>query len=191
MSESDPAAASALVVSATPATPSDVPIPQNSPGFPIPAKIADQTAQLHDPPLSQKQQSALNRLFAGDDDRFICQALQIDRKPLYNWKPHGPAFRAELARRNDEVWTGLLAEVRATVVEAVSTLRHHLNLPNERMTQLRAARTLLPLINSPASPPPSPPPSPASSTSSSAPPTPQPPRPCKPPTPTPRPPSPT
>jgi hypothetical protein len=78
------------------------PIPQNSPGFPIPEKIAGQTPQLHTAPgaaLSPKQQSALNRLFAGEDERFICQTLKIDRKTLYNWKRRHPAFVAELARR--------------------------------------------------------------------------------------------
>lgn len=106
----------------TPATPPS--IPENSPGFPIPAKIADQTAQLHAPAydpsaLSPKQHAALNRLFAGDDERFICQTLKIDRKTLYNWKRHHPAFRAELARRNTEVWTDLLGDLRAAVTDAV------------------------------------------------------------------------
>jgi hypothetical protein len=71
-----------------PSSESDTPaaIPQNSPGFPIPEKIADQPAQLHPaaPELSQKQLAALNRLFAGEHDAFICHALKIDRKTLYN-----------------------------------------------------------------------------------------------------------
>jgi 3-dehydroquinate dehydratase/shikimate dehydrogenase len=134
--------------STAPTTPP--PLPQNSPGFPTPNNNADHPPHFHTPTsdLSQKQLAALNRLFAGDSESFICRTLKIDRKTLYNWKTHHPAFRAELARRNAEVWTGVVAEVRSTVIDAVTTLRRHLCAGTD-MTQLRAARTLLTLVNSP------------------------------------------
>jgi hypothetical protein len=142
-SRSTPSAAAALLQSHTQAD-----IPQNSPPFPIPKNNAEQTPQLH-ADLSLKQQDALNRLFAGQGDQYICQTLKIDRKTLYNWKHRHPAFMAEVARRNQDIWNNLSSELREAVIDSVATLREHLRAPTERMTQLRAARTLLHLVNSP------------------------------------------
>jgi hypothetical protein len=155
MSESHPAPSPEHTPTAPSETPSaPPPIPQNSPGFPTPEKIAGQTAQLHTAAapaaaLSPKQQAALNRLFAGEDERFICQTLRIDRKTLYNWKRRHPAFVAEMARRNHELWADVAADLRQGVAHAVATLRDHLARPGEPMTQLRAARALVTLVNSP------------------------------------------
>src|SRR3954462_11704278 len=100
------------------ATPSSsaTPTPHFSPKLPILEKNADQTAQLN-APLSQKQQSALNRLFAGETDQYICQALKIDRKTLYTWNPPPPAFMAEMTRRNHEIWSDVVGDLRETVAE--------------------------------------------------------------------------
>jgi hypothetical protein len=142
-SRSTPSAAAALLQSHTQAD-----IPQNSPPFPIPKNNAEQTPQLH-ADLSLKQQDALNRLFAGQGDQYICQTLKIDRKTLYNWKHRHPGFMAEVARRNQDIWQNLRDELRELVIDSIKTFHDHLHLSANPTIQFRAARTLMRLVDSP------------------------------------------
>jgi hypothetical protein len=121
---------------------------QNFPPFPIPENNSAKVPQVH-APLTPKQLLALNRLFAGDSEQAICHALQINRRTLYNWKRHNPAFAAEMNRRHAELWTDVAADLRYGVADAVTTLRDHLRRAREPITQLRAARALINLVNAP------------------------------------------
>jgi hypothetical protein len=99
-------------------------------------------------PLSQKQQTALNLLLAGEPGQYICRSVRIDRKTLYTWKRRHPAFVAELHRRNAELWADVAGDLREGVIDAVATLRRHL-INFDKMVELRAARALIALVNSP------------------------------------------
>ncbi|HEY7119739.1 MAG TPA: hypothetical protein VH475_24320 [Tepidisphaeraceae bacterium] len=99
-------------------------------------------------PLSQKQQTALNLLLAGEPGQYICRSVRIDRKTLYTWKRRHPAFVAELHRRNAELWADVAGDLREGVADAVAALRTQL-LAFDPMVKLRAARALIALVNSP------------------------------------------
>jgi hypothetical protein len=54
-----------------------------------------------------------------------------------------------MARRNHEIWSDVAADLRQGVAHAVAILRGQLDRCTEPMTQLRAARALITLVNSP------------------------------------------
>jgi transposase-like protein len=114
---------------------------------PIPPKNSSQTPPpTPPPPLSLRQQAALARLLAGEPLGDIARALEIDPRTLYRWRRHHPAFTAELTRRQRELWGDLADDLRGAVADGVGTLRGHL-VNHDPMTQLRAARFLVNLVN--------------------------------------------
>jgi hypothetical protein len=119
------------------------PMPENARQCPIPAKSAPPP-----PSLTPRQQAALVRLLAGEPIALICHALRIDPKTLYRWRHHHPLFVAELTRRQRDLWSDIAADLRTTVAAGVDKIREHLSRPND-LTQLRAARLLINLVNSP------------------------------------------
>jgi len=132
-------------ISSIASAPTPTPIPQNSPESSNIKNPPSKTTQTNT--LSPKQFSAINYLLIGNDERYICSSLRIDRKTLYNWRNRHPAFMAELNRRENEVWADVAGTLRLGVANAVSTLRNQLLLDSP--TALRAARALIALVNSP------------------------------------------
>jgi hypothetical protein len=129
--------------------PPPTPFPENSRQFPIPEKNSAQPPPPPPPPpLTPRQQAALARLLAGEPLGDIARALQIDPKTLYNWRRTNPTFVAELTRRQRDLWLDISDDLRTTVAAGVGTLRGHLVNPSP-MTQLRAARLLINLVNAP------------------------------------------
>jgi hypothetical protein len=98
--------------------------------------------------LSDRQLHALELILSGESQDYICYRLKIDPKTLYNWKTKNPFFIAELNRRHQELWRETADALRLSVNHAVQVLNRHLNVPGDDMTQLRAARALINLVNS-------------------------------------------
>ena len=114
---------------------------------PIPAKNSAQSPAPAPPPRRTPQQHGAHRpRLAGDPLGDIARDLQIDPRTLYRWRHHHPAFVAELTRRQRELWGDLVDQIRAAVGDGVGTIREHL-VDHNRMTQLRAARFLINLVN--------------------------------------------
>jgi transposase-like protein len=124
-------------------------MPENVRQCPIPTKDSAQSPPPPPlPPLSPQQQVALRRLLAGEPLGDIARALQIDPRTLYRWRHHHPAFAAELTRLQRDLWSDIADALRMTVAAGVDKIREHLSRPND-MTQLRAARLLINLVNAP------------------------------------------
>ncbi|HEY7120490.1 MAG TPA: hypothetical protein VH475_28155, partial [Tepidisphaeraceae bacterium] len=78
----------------------------------------------------------------------VCKALRIDPRTLYNWRHHNPLFIAEFNRRQQELWDDTASHVRRVVAAATDRIRYLL-LVADYTSQIRAARVLLSLVNSP------------------------------------------
>jgi hypothetical protein len=97
--------------------------------------------------LSEKHRIAIDMILAGDSDYAIYNRLKIDRSTLYRWKHHNPLFIAEMNRRHQEIWSDFTADLRLSIAKAIRALDCQLSDPNA-VTQHRAARTMLSLVNS-------------------------------------------
>jgi hypothetical protein len=97
--------------------------------------------------LTDKHRIAIDMALAGEDDYAICFRLKIDRSTLYRWRHHNPLFIAGTNRRHQEIWTDFAADLRLSVAKAVRALDQQVASP-DAVTQHRAARTLIHLVNS-------------------------------------------
>ena len=157
----DPAPAAAPGDQSPPA-PASIPMQQNATKCNIPEKIKNlttQPAQLNTPvaasssvtttpprPLSAKQEIALDMILAAYNDTDICTRLRIDRTTLYRWKYHHPLFLGELNRRQQQLWNNVAIDLRIALTRSVQAIQSMLVGFNDT-TRLRAARSLLHLVN--------------------------------------------
>jgi len=157
----DPAPAAAPGDQSPPA-PASIPMQQNATKCNIPEKIKNltaQSAQLNTPvlaqpsttvtaarPLSAKQEIALDMILAAYNDTDICTRLRIDRTTLYRWKYHHPLFLGELNRRQQQLWNNVAIDLRIALTRSVQAIQSMLVGFNDT-TRLRAARSLLHLVN--------------------------------------------
>lgn len=112
---------------------------------------ADSNSHLNTPApraLTPRHLLAIDLTLAGDDDHAICFRLKIDRSTLYRWRHHNPLFIAESNRRHQEFWSDFSAGLRLSVSKAVRALDGQVE-STDAVTQHRAARTLINLVNSP------------------------------------------
>jgi len=98
-------------------------------------------------PLTDKQQLVLDYILAGTEDDHICTRFRIHRSTLFRWKYRHPLFIAELNRRQHDLWNDIAGELRAAASKAVHTVRGLLSPGNLDAVRLRAARTLIQLVN--------------------------------------------
>ena len=128
-----------------------VPMPQNAPKCPIekaPAPPRDGQAPAFMPrsALTTRQAKAIELLLLATPLRTVLQTLRIDRKTLYRWRHHNPAFARELSRRQSIAWQSAADRVRALLDPAVDVLADQLKDVYDP-TRFRAAVTLLRLAD--------------------------------------------
>ena len=95
-------------------------------------------------PLSQAQLNAVDLLVLGHSDSSAANHLGVHRTTVSNWRENHPAFRAELARRRQEVWGGAVERVRALLHQAVEEMAKQLK-DEDKLVRFRAASRLLAL----------------------------------------------
>ncbi len=121
-------------------------IPENSRNFPPHANSP--TPSSHPPrPLHPKQLKAIDYLVAGDSPHTVCRLIRIDAKTLYNWRHRNPLFIAEYNRRCQSAWNEVADDLRHLVTHALAVLRSQLHHTQPDASQVRAARTLISLVN--------------------------------------------
>jgi hypothetical protein len=109
-------------------------IPQDSPKFPISARD-----------LSEKQKSAIELLLLGNSHSATADAINVDRKTLYNWR-QDPAFIEALEARRAELWGQAAQRLRAMVHPSLDILQQDLSNRHER-ARFRAATAVLRLAD--------------------------------------------
>ena len=95
-------------------------------------------------PLSQAQLNAIDLLILGHSDRSAANHLGVHYTTIGKWRQYHPAFRAELARRRQEVWGGAVERFRALLNNAVEEMEKQLK-DEDKHVRFRAARTMLAL----------------------------------------------
>jgi hypothetical protein len=95
-------------------------------------------------PLAQAQLNAIDLLILGHSDNSAANHLGIHRTTVSNWRLNHPAFRAELARRRQEVWGGACERFRALLNGAVEEMEKQLE-DEDKDVRFRAASRLLAL----------------------------------------------
>jgi hypothetical protein len=147
---SDPTPASSTPDIVAPAPAHSLPMPQNATECTISATRDSHLptpAQITTRGLSERHRIAIDMILAGEDDHAVCFRLKIDRSTLYRWKHHNPHFIAEMNRRRQEIWSDFTGDLRLSIAKAIRALDNQLENPNP-VTQHRAARTMLSLVNS-------------------------------------------
>jgi hypothetical protein len=94
------------------------------------------------PTLTNQQLIAIDLYVAGRTDTYIASQLHVHRGTLWRWRAFHPLFKAELARRRQEMWGAAGDRFRRTLFAAIKTLRRQLE-DSHAMTSFRAARCLL------------------------------------------------
>ncbi len=148
---------SRLAAAVSSAAPTIPPMPQNAPKCPAfspqPAagpynlRASDNvtTRQPHLATLSAKQAQAVELLVRGHTDTSVFTQLGIDRKTLYRWKNHHPAFIAELNSRQRQLLNQAALFYRRSLRKSfriVNSAMKNVDSPN-------AIRVALALINGP------------------------------------------
>jgi hypothetical protein len=95
-------------------------------------------------PLTQTQQCAVELLILGHGDQSVAAELSIHRVTVTGWRLYHPAFRAELARRRQEVWGAAAEKFRGLLDKALSEIGSQLQDANPDV-RFRAARAILSL----------------------------------------------
>ncbi len=93
-------------------------------------------------PLSQAQLNAIDLLVLGHSDRSAANHLGIHYTTVSNWRTNHPAFRAELARRRQDVWGGACERFRALLDKAVEEMEKQLTDEDKDVRFRAASRTL-------------------------------------------------
>jgi hypothetical protein len=81
--------------------------------------------------LSENQLNAVEFVLAGSSDTQTAQRISIARETVTRWRNYDPFFKAEVERRRRELWSTTLNALRATLPQAMDTLRDQLRVgPN-------------------------------------------------------------
>ena len=115
-------------------------MPQNAPE--CPTFFCDSEADIPSASLSPLQLSVLDLMLAGQSDCSIARELHVDRKTLYRWKTHDPAFIHELSRRRDALFGQSTDRLRSLLDSAMDTLEKQVK-DKWNPTSHRAASTIL------------------------------------------------
>ena len=104
------------------------------------------TPSLQDEPLSDRQRLALELILTGKTDLQVAKAVGVCRRTILRWRHSDADFIAELRRRRQVQWHGVVDKLRALLEPAVDVLAEQLHDRYDR-TRFRAASTLLRLTN--------------------------------------------
>lgn len=99
------------------------------------------TGQVEKVPLSTEQESAIDLLITGKNDREAAEACGVTRQTVNGWKKE-PAFLAELNRRRAGLWEEDIDRLRALVGEAVTVLEESLQGHDEKARREAAVHIL-------------------------------------------------
>jgi hypothetical protein len=116
-------------------------LPQNAPPCPT---FSDSIPLQEPPPLPPRQLAALELMLLGNTDTSISATLNIDRKTLYRWRTHDPAFRAAFDHHHRDLLTQTTTRFRSLLDNALDALEKQVKDPYTP-TSHRAAKTLLAL----------------------------------------------
>jgi hypothetical protein len=72
--------------------------------------------------LDARQLRAVDLLAEGQTDAQVASDLELDRSTVWRWRTADPAFRAELARRREELWRSSADRMRALMPRALDVI---------------------------------------------------------------------
>lgn len=102
--------------------------------------------------LTPEQLQVIGMISLGQTVVATAQAIGVHRATIYRWR-HDPTFAAVLKRRQEDMYSAAVDQMRASLVQAIGTVAEHLNSRCEE-DRVRAAFRLLPYIGSPKLRPP-------------------------------------
>jgi hypothetical protein len=73
-------------------------------------------------PLDARHLLAVDLLAGGHPDGEVAAEVGVDRTTLWRWRTSDPAFRAELARRREELWRSSTDRLRALIPRALGVV---------------------------------------------------------------------
>jgi hypothetical protein len=103
--------------------------------------------------LSVAQLNAVDALVAGKNDREAAEQIGVSRVTVTRWKLYDVQFRAALAARRAEVWSGAADRLRALLPKALDVLAEALSDKAHGERRTNTALTLLKLAGLPVTPP--------------------------------------
>ena len=98
------------------------------------------SADNHDE-LTDRQRLAIELLIQGRSQTAVAEDAGVTRRTVYAWRQDEP-FRAELARRRQEVWDGAADRMRALIHPAIDVLEAEVHDEYDR-SRVRAAGMIL------------------------------------------------
>ena len=81
----------------------------------------------HPNQLTPQQETAIDLILAGKNDREVAQIIGKSRSTVNTWRNHDPRFIATLNDRRQQVWGGQLNRLNNLVIEAVDVLQDGLH----------------------------------------------------------------
>jgi Helix-turn-helix of insertion element transposase len=72
--------------------------------------------------LDPRQLRAVDLLVEGKTDTQVAAEIEVDRSTVWRWRKRDPFFRAELARRRDELWNASGERLRALRLRAFDAI---------------------------------------------------------------------
>ncbi len=85
------------------------------------------TEAPHPNQLTPQQETAIDLILAGKNDREVAQTIGKSRSTVNIWRNHDPRFIATLNDRRQQVWGGQLNRLNNLVTEAVDVLQDGLH----------------------------------------------------------------
>ena len=95
-----------------------------------------------DDELTDRQLAALALLATGKSVQNVADELGVHRQTLWRWRAHDERFRAELHRRQREMWEESMTRLQAMVLPSIEVIDSYLNNRYD-MHRFRAATTVL------------------------------------------------
>lgn len=150
-----PNTSSRLAAAVSSAAPTIPPMPQHAPKCPTfsPQAAAGTynchasdnvtTRHPHLASLSPKQSHAIDLMICGHSDTSICARVGIDRKTLYRWKNHHPAFIVTLNFRQQQLLSQSALSYRRSLRKSFKIVNAAMKTPDSP----DAIRVALALIN--------------------------------------------
>ena len=95
-----------------------------------------------DDALTDRQLAALALLATGKSVQMVADELGVHRQTLWRWRAHNARFRAELRRRQREMWEESMTRLQGMLHPSIDVIDSFLNARYD-MHRFRAATTVL------------------------------------------------